>query len=122
MRPGENNMSSVEPAGAVWSRVIANLDQDPCEGLNTARECCERFASDRGRLALVVRHADGRSERWTYFELARESARLRPAEAKALVVDHRWRDTIEDVRAELADDLPVITIAGPRGTGLRRGD
>jgi acetyl-CoA synthetase len=50
------------------------------------------------------------------------AARLRPAEAKALLVDHRWRDTIEDVRADLADDLPVITIAGPRGTGLRRGD
>ena len=170
-------MSSVDPTSAVWSSVIANLDQDPREGLNTARECCERFASDRGRLALVVRHADGRSERWTYFELARESARaarmfdamglrrgdrvaavvsrqveawicalaawrsglvyvplfygfgtealaarLRPAEAKALLVDHRWRDTIEDVRADLADDLPVITIAGPRGTGLQRGD
>ena len=170
-------MSSVEPASAVWSRVIANLDQDPREGLNTARECCERYATDRGRVALVVRHPDGRSERWTYFELAREAARasrmfasmglrrgdrvaavvsrtveawicalaawrsglvyvplfygfgseallarLRPAEAKALIVDHRWRGAVEDARGALADDLQIVTITGPRGTGLVRGD
>jgi acetyl-CoA synthetase len=170
-------MSSAQPASAVWSRVIANLDQDPREGLNTARECCERYATDRGRMALMVRHPDGRLERWTYFELAREAARaarmfasmglrrgdrvaavvsrtveawicalaawrsglvyvplfygfgsealvarLRPAEAKALIVDHRWRGTVEDARGALADDLQIVTITGPRGTGLVRGD
>ena len=54
----------------VWERVAAGLDQDPSEGLNTARECCERHAGDRSRLAITVRHADGTSQRWTYFDLA----------------------------------------------------
>jgi acetyl-CoA synthetase len=170
-------MSTVAPTDAVWNSVIANLDQDPSEGLNTARECCDRYAADRGRLAMVVCHPDGRSERWTYYELAHESARaarmfadmglrrgdrvaavvsrqveawicalaawrsglvyvplfygfgtealqarLGPAEPKAIIVDHRWRDTVEDVRAALPDEVPVITIAGPRGSGVRMGD
>lgn len=62
-------------ATAVWSRVIARLERDPAEGLNLARECCERWADDRSRLALTVRHADERRERYTYFELAQLSQR-----------------------------------------------
>jgi acetyl-CoA synthetase len=58
-----------------WDRVVESLDHDPAEGLNMAHECCERWATDRGRLALSVRHADGSVERLTYFELAREAAR-----------------------------------------------
>lgn len=54
-----------------WARVVATLDQDPADAFNMAHECCDRWAGERGRLALVVRHPDGHSERWTYFELAR---------------------------------------------------
>lgn len=82
----------------VWSAVVAGLDGDPSEGLNTARECCERYAGDRGRLALTVRHDDGSSERWTYFELARAAAQaarvfrragLRPGDRVAAVLSRQ---------------------------------
>lgn len=68
---------------AEWERVIATLDQDPAEGFNMTRECCERWAPDRGRLALIVRHPDGSSERYTYYELARQAARASYAFAEA---------------------------------------
>jgi acetyl-CoA synthetase len=82
----------------VWSAVVAGLEGDPATGLNTARECCERFAGDRGRLALTVRHPDGTRERWTYFELARAAARaarlfaragLRPGDRVAAVLSRQ---------------------------------
>ena len=166
-------MVSLPQPDAVWADVVEGLDQDPAEGLNTARECCERHARDRGRLALIVRDADGGSERWTYFDLARAASRaarmfadaglrpgdrvaavlsrqveawiaalaawrsglvyvplfcgfgpealaqrLAPAEPSAVVVDHRWRDVLERARG----DLEVITVAGPKGAGLVRGD
>lgn len=59
----------------VWDEVEAGLSTDPAVELNTAREACGRYAGERGRLALVVRHADGRAERWTYAELDRACAR-----------------------------------------------
>ena len=82
----------------VWSAAVAGLDGDPSAGLNTAWECCERYAGDRGRLALTVRHADGSSERWTYFELARAAAQaarvftragLRPGDRVAAVLSRQ---------------------------------
>jgi acetyl-CoA synthetase len=166
-------MVALPQADVVWERVVAGLDQDPAEGLNTARECCERHAGDRGRLALIARDGDGRSERWTYFDLARAAARaarmfadaglrpgdrvaavlsrqieawiaalgawrsglvyvplfsgfgpealaqrLGPAEPSAVVVDRRWRDTLERARG----DVQLFTVAGPKGRGLVRGD
>jgi acyl-coenzyme A synthetase/AMP-(fatty) acid ligase len=62
-------------AAHVWERIEAGLSRDPVTGLNTAQEACGRYAGERGRLALVVRHADGPSERWTYRELDRAAAR-----------------------------------------------
>ena len=62
------------PAEQVWARVVSGLDQDPAEGLNTARECCDRHAGDRSRLAITVRHADGGSQRWTYFDLSHHAS------------------------------------------------
>ncbi|MBN9743492.1 acetate--CoA ligase [Amycolatopsis sp. A1MSW2902] len=59
----------------VWREVEASLSVNPAEALNTAQEACGRYANDRGRLALVVRHADGSSERWTYRELYHAAAR-----------------------------------------------
>ena len=66
-----------------WERVIATLDQDPAEGLNLARECCDRWAGDPEHVALIVRHEDGGSERYTYQELSRESAKAASAFAQA---------------------------------------
>ena len=58
-------------AEQVWDRVVGRLDHDPAQQLNTFHEACGRWASDRGRLALTLRHGDGSRERWTYHELAR---------------------------------------------------
>ena len=66
-----------------WERVVATLDQDPSEGMNLARECCERWAGDPEHVALIVRHEDGGSERYTYQELSREAARAASAFAQA---------------------------------------
>jgi len=161
----------------VWESIEAGLSQHPAEGLNTAQEACGRFIAERGRLALIVRHADGSSERWTYRELYRAAARaasmfedagLRPgdrvagvlsrqvetwivalaawrsgliyvpmfyglgadamayrlgtASAKLVVVDHRWRDALQLALDTLSSDVAVVTVTGPRGRGLVRGD
>jgi acetyl-CoA synthetase len=70
-------------AARVWERIEAGLSTDPALGLNTAQEVCGRYASERGRLALVVRHADGSSERWTYRELDVLAARAARVFARA---------------------------------------
>lgn len=59
----------------VWNNVERLLSRDPRQGLNTAWEACGRRANETGRLALVVRDADGSSTRWTYGELDRLAAR-----------------------------------------------
>lgn len=165
------------PACEVWAKVVRNLDQDLAEGLNTARECCDRYAGDRARLAITFRHPDGQSQRWTYFDLARHSAmaasvfakaglrrgdrvaavlsrqietwvcalaawrsgltyvplfcgfgadalayRLEASRAKLVVVDHQWRAAVEQAQQLLDTDIGVITVSGPRGTGIRTGD
>ena len=71
------------PAEDVWAHVVRGLDQDPAEGLNTARECCDRHTVDRSRLAITVRHAHGQSQRWTYFDLARHASLAADMFAKA---------------------------------------
>ncbi|TWF77605.1 acetyl-CoA synthetase [Pseudonocardia hierapolitana] len=70
-------------ADRVWQQVEAGLSRDPGAGLNTAQEVCGRYASAAGRLALVVRHADGSAERWTYGELDRAAARAAAVFARA---------------------------------------
>lgn len=161
----------------VWRQITESLTQDPDQGLNTFQEACGRWASDRSKLALIVCHEDGSSERWTYHELAREAARasrvfaeagLRPgdrvaavltrqieawicalaawrsglvyvplfvgfggdalaarlstSDARAVVVDHRWRGAVEDAQVRLGRDIDVLTVGGPRGVGVRQGD
>jgi len=66
---------ALSPA-AVWDAAEARLDRPVEAGLNTAHEACDRWQGDRGRLALIVSHPDGRSERWTYAELSRASRRF----------------------------------------------
>ncbi|MGH3666412.1 MAG: AMP-binding protein, partial [Egibacteraceae bacterium] len=68
-------IDSIPGADETWRRVVARLRHDPGERLNTFEEACGRWASDRGRLALIIRHPNGTSERWTHHELARASAR-----------------------------------------------
>lgn len=179
-RPGRKADSvAIEESSTteVWRQITESLTQDPNKSLNTFQEACGRWASDRSKLALIVRHQDGSSERWTYHELAREAARasrmfadagLQPGDrlaavltrqieawicalaawrsglvyvplfvgfggdalaarlstsnARAVVVDHRWRGAVDDARARLDRDIDVITVGGARGAGIRRGD
>ena len=169
--------SSVLPTDMVWASVVESLDKDPAEELNTAWECCERYATDRSRLAITFRNPDGTSQRWTYFDLAHHSARvsdifvkaglktgdriaavlsrqieswicaiaawrsglvyvplfcgfgadalayrLETSHAKMVVVDHEWRSSVHDAQEILSSDLHVVTVAGPKGIGLRAGD
>ena len=170
-------LHGVPPADEVWQHVIGSLSQDPAQGFNTFQEACGRWAGDRSKLAMILRHPDGSSERWTYAELAREAARvgrvfteaglkpgdrvagvlsgqieawicalgawraglvyvplfcgfggdalayrLRTSGARAVVVDARWRQSVDEASDRLDHDLDVITVAGPRGAGIRRGD
>lgn len=172
-------MTASQPprADEVWDRVVQRLDHDPATQLNTFHEACGRWASDRGRLALIVRNADGSSERWTYFELARMAAsasaifqalglqrgdrvaavltrqveawivalaawrsglvvvplfvgfgeealrmRMEHSQARAVIVDHRFRAVVDKALSGLGRDLSVVTVAGDQGRGLRRGD
>ncbi len=169
--------AALPSAAEVWLGVVSRLSYDPAEQLNTFHESCGRWAADPGRLALVVCHADGSSQRWTYAELSRAAAsassvlasmglrrgdrvasvlsrqveswvvalaawrsgitvvplfvgfgaealrtRLRTARASAVVVDHRWRAAVDDALSGLDQECAVLTVAGPDGAGLQRGD
>jgi acetyl-CoA synthetase len=59
-----------------WAVVEAGLDHPTGEGFNAAHEACDRWARDRARLAMVVRHPDGSSERWTFADMSEASCRL----------------------------------------------
>jgi acetyl-CoA synthetase len=56
-------------ANRVWEGILATLEQDPGKGFNLAQECCQRWALDEERLALVVADSEG-SQRYTFAELA----------------------------------------------------
>jgi acetyl-CoA synthetase len=59
-----------------WAVVESRLDQPIADGFNSAHEACDRWARDRARLAMIVRHPDGSSERWTFADMAVASRRL----------------------------------------------
>jgi acetyl-CoA synthetase len=63
----------------VWAAAERRLDQPVSAGLNTAHEGCDRWARDRSRIAIIVHHPDGHSERWTYADLSEASSRLATA-------------------------------------------
>jgi acetyl-CoA synthetase len=160
-----------------WVTAEGRLDRPIAEGLNTAHETCDRWARDRARLAMIVRHPDGRSERWTFADMAEASSRLARAllaaglrrgdrfaalltqgieayicalaawraglvymplfvgfgpdalaqrlnggDPAAVVVDHRYRDTLERTRELLTGDPAIYTLTGPGGRGLLAGD
>jgi len=60
----------------VWGAVTGQLSRDYATGLNTAVEACERWTSDRSKLALIIRHANGERESLTYYELAKQAAQV----------------------------------------------
>jgi acetyl-CoA synthetase len=73
--------SSIDRA---WAAIESRLDRDPFgDDFNTTHEACSRYASDRARLALTVRHEDGSSDRWTYHELDRQAAKAARVFARA---------------------------------------
>lgn len=59
-----------------WALVESRLDRPIVDGFNSAHEACDRWAQDRARLAMIVRHPDGSSERWTFADIADTSRRL----------------------------------------------
>ena len=66
----------LDPA-AVWALAEGRLSQHPSKGMNTAREVCDRWADQSGRLGILVRHsAQEKAERWTFSDLASTSSRL----------------------------------------------
>ncbi|MGW4068370.1 AMP-binding protein [Nocardia grenadensis] len=161
----------------MWAEIEGGLSRSPLTGLNTAQEVCGRYASEPGRIALIVRHADGSSVRWTHRELYRAAVktssmfaaaglragdrvagllsrqveswivalaawrsgmvyvpmfsgfgvdaityRVQTSEAALIVVDHRWRATLQAALSGLDSDIAVVTVTGPKGTGLLSGD
>lgn len=62
--------------GFRWEQVTGLLDWDPARRLNIAHEACDRWAADRGRIALIWVGALDESRVLTYFDLARLSNRL----------------------------------------------
>jgi acetyl-CoA synthetase len=68
---------------AYWAKVEAGLDRPIGGGFNSAHEACDRWARDRARLAMIVRHPDGSSERWTFADMSEASCRLANALAAA---------------------------------------
>ena len=59
-----------------WASAEQRLDWPLARGLNLAHECCDRWAGDRGRVALTVYDAHGKLTRWTFHELTRASRAL----------------------------------------------
>ncbi|MGH7322828.1 MAG: acyl-CoA synthetase [Candidatus Rokuibacteriota bacterium] len=59
-----------------WEDAVAALDWDATRRLNLAHEACDRWARDRGRVALVWAGAAGDARTFTYFELGRLASRL----------------------------------------------
>lgn len=57
------------PIDEYWASAERRLDWPIKRGLNLAHECCDRWADDRGRIALTVYDGDGQVTRWSFYEL-----------------------------------------------------
>jgi acetyl-CoA synthetase len=66
-----------------WDDALRRFDWDPARRLNLAHEASERWARDRGRVALVWVGARGKSRTVTHFDLARLAARVANVLARA---------------------------------------
>jgi acetyl-CoA synthetase len=67
------------PVDEVWRVAESRLDWPISKGMNTAHEASDRWARDRGRVAMIVVHPGGRRKVWTYAELSRASNQLATA-------------------------------------------
>ncbi|PXY19659.1 hypothetical protein BAY60_29495 [Prauserella muralis] len=67
----------------VWERARDELAQEPTAGFNCAFECCTRWRTEPGRVAVTFCHADGSFRRWTYAELDALASRCATVFAKA---------------------------------------
>jgi acetyl-CoA synthetase len=71
-----SDVTAAPPLDRVWAGIESRLDRDPFGAdFNTTHEICTRYANDRGRMALTVRHDDGSSDRWTFADLDRQAAK-----------------------------------------------
>jgi acetyl-CoA synthetase len=62
---------------AAWVAIEACLDRDPFGAdFNTTHEACTRYAGERDRLALTIRHVDGSADRWSYHRLDQAAAKM----------------------------------------------
>jgi acetyl-CoA synthetase len=66
-----------------WDDAVRRLDWDPARRLNLAHEASDRWARDRGRVALVWVGARGESRTFTYVDLSRLAARVANVLARA---------------------------------------
>lgn len=126
----ETDAARPRAAQAEWDRVIATLDRGPADGMNLAHECCARWATDAGRTALVVRHPEGGSERYSYADLEHASARaagafaaagLRRGDKVAAVLSRQveaWVAALAAWRSGLVY-VPLFCGFGPEALGVR---
>jgi acetyl-CoA synthetase len=67
------------PSDEIWRQAEARLDWPITKGINSAHEACDRWAGQPRRVALIECRTDGWTKRWTFADLARNSARLATA-------------------------------------------
>lgn len=59
-----------------WEDALAHLDWNAHERLNLAHEACDRWSTQRGKVAIVWVGTEGQSQAFTYYELRQLSNRL----------------------------------------------
>lgn len=56
------------------------------------------------------------------FGASAMAMRINESRTKLVVVDAAYRDALEEARAEIREDIIVITVGGDKGRGIRHGD
>ncbi|WP_247747326.1 acyl-CoA synthetase [Alkalihalobacillus sp. BA299] len=64
-----------------WEKVVKTFDWNVNEKFNMANECCDRWAEDPNRIAILWEDELGNKDTWTYRRMKEESNRM----ANALV-------------------------------------
>ncbi len=113
-------------------QLWALFDGD-AEELNIAHECIDRHATDAGRVAITVVHADGQDEILTFREISEESSRFAHyLLAQGVVPGDRVAIMLEPSKAFYAAlfgviktgaiAVPMFTLFGPDAMRLRIQD
>ncbi|HEY8611941.1 MAG TPA: acyl-CoA synthetase [Roseomonas sp.] len=103
------------------------------KSLNIAHECIDRHATDAGRVAVRVAHADGRDEAITFQEIAHASSRIAhwleargvgPGDRVAVMLDPSlpFYAAMFGAMKRGAIAVPLFTLFGPEGVRLRVAD